>query len=150
MIETVAESDPGKRRGRPAMSFGGGYAPVQHGKLHIFQSAGARKQMEILEYKAKLAVTDFGQVVVVKLRNRMSAQQVAARSGAVQAANNVHQRGFSRAGSTHDRHKLALANGQGDTPQCRYGHVAHAIDFADTFELNEWEQFCFPSLLKES
>ena len=84
------------------------HARVEHRQLHVSQCVCPADEVEILKYKADLAVADGGQLAVVRILNDRSVQPVAALGGAVERADEVHERGLARAGRADDRHKFAL------------------------------------------
>ena len=88
---------------------------------------GARQQVEGLEDEADFLVADFGQLVVVHLADADAVQFVVAGGGRVQAADQVHQRGFARAGRPHDGDVFAALDFQRHVAQGVDGLRAHLV-----------------------
>ena len=97
------------------------------------QRAGTGKQIEGLEDEADFFVADGGEVVVFELADQASCEPVLAGCGRIQAANQIHERGFSRAGRTHDGDVLAAIDGEIDAAQGGDVFVAHAIGLGEAF-----------------
>ena len=80
-----------------ALEPGIGRRPVvDERQLDVVERGGPRQQVEGLEDEADFLVADVGQLVVGKLADQPAVQPVAALGGRVQAADEVHQRGFAR------------------------------------------------------
>ena len=88
------------------------HAVVHHGQRHVLQRAGAGHQVERLEYKSDLPAADAGELLVAQCAYVHAVQHIGAFRGAVQRADDVHQRGFARTGRAHDGHKFAFAHRQ--------------------------------------
>ncbi len=68
---------------------------------------GARQQVEGLEDETDFPVADLRQLVVIHLAHVRAVEFIQARSGRVQAAQQIHQGGFAGTGRPHDGHILA-------------------------------------------
>ena len=84
------------------------HACVHHGQLHVAEGRGTADQVVGLEYKTNLPVTDTGQFFVFGARNIHTVQGVGPAGGAVQHADDIHQRSFAGTRCAYDGHKLAL------------------------------------------
>jgi len=93
------------------------------------QRRRARQEVERLKDEANLLVPDAGELVVVHLARLLAVQQVGALAWRVQAANQVHQRRFARAGRSHDGHVFAALDLNGHPPQGMNLFGAHYIGF---------------------
>src|SRR5438034_509165 len=80
---------------------------VHERQLHILLRGGAGEQVEALEHEADLAVPEHGPAIAIELRDVLPLQQVAARAGPVEQADDVHEGRFAAAGSAHHRHEGA-------------------------------------------
>jgi hypothetical protein len=111
-------------------------AAIEHGQLHVAQRRGALEQHVLLEDKADLLVADVGELVVVEVGHAHAVQQILAAGGLVEAADDVHQRGLAAARGPHDRHHLALADGERDAAEGMDLHVAHGVGFNEILDGN--------------
>ena len=82
---------------RPLTAFPGGTPVVEHRQFHILQRSGARKQIESLENESDLLVADFGQFVPIPVAHIHPVQKVLPAGRHIEAADQIHERGFSRA-----------------------------------------------------
>ena len=87
--------------------------------------------------KADFAVADFGQLIVVQFADVGAVEFVDAGGGGVQAAEQVHQGGFARAGRPHDGHIFAALDLQGNVAQGVDGFRAHLVEPGDILEANQ-------------
>jgi hypothetical protein len=106
---------------------GGGGAVVDKGKLDVVERGGAGEKVEGLEDEAYLFVADTGEFVVVELGDVVAVEPVFALRGGVEAADEVHQRGFAGAGGSHDRDVLVVADAEVDATQGVDLLVAHLV-----------------------
>ena len=95
----------------------GGHAGVNQRQLHVVQRSGAGQQVEGLEDEADFLVADARQFVVIQFADQLAVQPVAALAGRVQAADQVHQRGFARARRAHDGDVLVALDADVDAAQ---------------------------------
>ena len=96
---------------------GRGGAVVDQRQFHVVQRGGARKQIECLEDEADFLVADARQLVVVEFADELTVEPVAALGRRIEAADQVHQRGFARAGRAHDGHVLVVPYAQVDAAE---------------------------------
>ena len=85
-----------------------GHVSVKQRKLHIFQCGKPIYQIEALKNKAYLNTAYLAQLLVGKRGHVLSVKKIAPRCGQVQTAQNVHQRGLSRAARSHHRDILTV------------------------------------------
>ena len=116
-----------QRLQRDLAAFLGGHAGVNQRQLDVVQRVGARQQVEGLEDEADFAVADFGELVVVHLADAGAVQFVAAGRRRVEAADQVHQRGFAGAGRPHDGDVFAALDFQRHVAQGVDGFRAHLV-----------------------
>ena len=108
-------------------ALGGGGAVVDEGQLDVVQRGGAGEQVEGLEDEADLLVADAGELVVVELGDVVAVEPVLALGGRVEAADEVHQRGFAGAGGAHDGDVLVVADAEVDAAEGVDLLVAHLV-----------------------
>ncbi len=70
--------------------------------------------MVALKDKAKVFPPQTGQRIAIQLRDIGSRYPIGAAGGFVEAAKDIHQRRFSRAGGPDDRHHLTRMDAEGD------------------------------------
>ena len=102
----------GKGRARRGVTLGGRCAPVDERQFDVFERARARQQVESLEDKAQAVAPQQRPLLAVELFDRKSLEPVTAAGGRVQAAKDVHGRGFARTARPHDGHELARVDDQ--------------------------------------
>ena len=117
VMNAVGQADVAQRLQRHLPALVGRHAGINQRQLHVAQRVGARQQVEGLEDEADFPVADFGQLVVVHLADLDAVQFVVPAGGRVEAADQVHQRGFARAGRPHDGHVFAALDLQRDFAQ---------------------------------
>ena len=83
-------------------------APVEQRQLYVFLGCEGGNQVEALEDKADLPAPEPGEAFVGKRCYIFAGKTIAPASGLVEAADDVHQRGFSRPGTPDDGHKIPL------------------------------------------
>ena len=72
-----------------------------------FPARKCGEQIEALENEADLAVANVGQLIAVEPGNIDAIEQIAPAGRAIEAAEHVHHRRFSRAARAHDRDEFA-------------------------------------------
>lgn len=80
-----------------------------------------------MKYKPDFFVAHLGQFVLRHVAHQLVVQPVFTGCGRIQAANNIHQRGFARARGPHKRHILAPVDGDADVLQRVNDVVPHFI-----------------------
>ena len=100
-----------------SMRCGGGGSVVDERQLDVVQGSGAGEQVEGLEDEADFLVADAGELVVVQFADQLAVEPVLALGRRVEAADEVHERGFAGAGGAHDGHVLVVLDAQGDAAQ---------------------------------
>src|SRR6185312_4780180 len=121
-----------------------------------------------LEDEADLLVADAGKFIVIELRDQMAVEPIFALARSVEAADEVHQRGFTGAGGSHDGHIFVAVDTDVDAaegvhllrphliglPQildtddafCRWGHESFLMDLC----FLDWSICCHSSVLLRS
>ena len=108
----VGDAEPLQQRmgTRPALLAR--LAGIDRGDLHIAGSRQLRQQMIALKDEAEMLAAQSCQIVGGNGRGLTAVDQVAARARPVEAAEDVHQRGFAGARCAHDGDHLAGLDGQ--------------------------------------
>ena len=112
-------------------------AAVDQRKLDIFQRGKAGNEVEALENKADLPVAYGGKLMVRQGGYIAAFENIGAVGRRVQAAEQVHQGGFSRARLADDSDKFPFVNGQRNVRQGPDFVFAGMIDFADMLKPND-------------
>ena len=104
-----------------------GHSGVDERQLDVMQRVGARQQVERLEDEADFLVADTRQLVVAQIAHLLAVQPVLAARRGIEAADQVHQGGFPRAGWAHARDEFILLDLDIDAAQCVYDFGAHLV-----------------------
>ena len=88
---------------RPGLTVFVALFAVDLGEHHVLQHGAVRQQVEGLEHKTNTLTAQAGTLVVGECRGVDAVNQVIAAGGAVQAADDVEQRGLASAGGAGDR-----------------------------------------------
>ena len=87
--------------------------------------------------KAQLAVTQVGARGGGEFTHRLAGENHVARGGRIQAAEQMQQRTFARAGGADNGHHLAFTNAEADIVQDIGLHIAFLIAFAQVVALQQ-------------
>ncbi len=93
---------------RSRVSLGQAAALVEQRDLDVFDDRVLRQQVVGLEDEADVAAADLGELVVVHVGDVFVAEEIMAAGAAVEAAEQVQQRGFARAGRAHQGDEVAF------------------------------------------
>ena len=104
-----------------------------NGKHHIFIHIQQGQEVVILKNKTDFSAPENGQGISVHLGNILSVCQHPSRSGVVQTAQHVQQRGFAAARFTYNREKFAFFYGEIDAVQGFHNRVSQRIIFFQIF-----------------
>src|SRR5262245_28462209 len=113
------------------------HAGINQRQLDIAQRVGARQQVEGLKHETDFLVPNLGQLVVIHFTDVDSVQVVAARGGRVQAAQQIHQGRFARAGRPHDGDVFAALNLQRHLTQRVNSFRSHLVKARNFLQTNE-------------
>ena len=111
---------------------------------HVFQRAGPGQQIEVLEDETDLRVAHHGALLGGQGRDVLPVQPVFSRRGAVQAAEDVHQRALARTAGAHQRDHLATLNLERNALEDRNLQFAALVGFMNVIEV---DQFHVPAAL---
>src|SRR6266852_5170109 len=106
----VSESDQSKRLARPLLAFCFADARVQRGEFDVFQSGGARQQVEALKNETDFAIANGGQFFLAEAGDLDAFEHIASSVGFVEAAHNIHEGRFTAAAGAHDGDELPARN----------------------------------------
>ncbi len=137
VVESVAEADAIEGSGGAIEAFARWDVAVDRRQHDVFEGAEGSEQMELLEDEAEFLVADFGEVGLRDLRYVDAVEGIVADRRAIEAADDVHGGGFSRAGGADDRAVFARLNRQGNVIEGANFGVAAAVDFGDAIELHD-------------
>src|SRR5690606_25822742 len=75
---------------------------VKEGDLDVFEGAHAGEKVEALEDEADFPVSNAGEFVAAEFADVFAVEEVFARGGTVEAAEDVHESAFAAAGAADD------------------------------------------------
>src|SRR5258708_6602971 len=138
MLQTVSKPD-GFKRGLRAVGTvtQTDITRVQHGQLNLTLRRGPLQQIEALEYKADLLVTDLGKLLVIQLCHVYAVEIIFATGGLVERSQDLQHGTLAATGWPHDADEFTLVNAQGNPVQGRNLNLAHPIDFGDVPNVND-------------
>ena len=93
------------------------HAGIHGGQRHVFARAQCAQEVVALENEAELAPAQRGQFVAAHLHGFHAVDLIRTGSSAVEAAEDVHQRGFAGAGLADDGDEIAFLDGEADVFQ---------------------------------
>ena len=123
----------GLRAGLPVAAVARG---VDVGEHHVLERGAVAEQMEGLEHEADAPRSQRGALVLAQRRGVDAVDQVGARGGAVEAPEDVEQRGLAGPGRPYDRDPVAGVDVEVDAAQRLHGRVA-AVGAADAAQLHD-------------
>ena len=135
LVELVAEADLLERLGGPAAPLGPRNAGDGQGQLHIGQHRLMRDEVVALEHEADGVVAVGVPVAVGVLFGGDAVDDEVAAVIAVQAADDVQQRGLAGAAGAEDGDEFAVAKVQTDLVKGRLHKIAGLVLLVDLFEL---------------
>src|SRR5674476_846583 len=90
VVDPVTQTHPCQSLHGPLLALGSPHARVAQGQLDVAPSWQRSQQVELLEHKADLAVSNNGECVLAHSADVLASQVVATRGRHIQAAHNVH------------------------------------------------------------
>src|SRR5215471_10008099 len=78
------------------------YSGVNQWQLYVVQRRRTGKQVERLEDESDLFVANACQLIVIQLAYQLAVEPVLSLRWSIEAADQVHQRGFAGSGRSHD------------------------------------------------
>ena len=122
-------------------------AGIHRRHFDILRGGQMGQQMVALKDKAKVFPPQTGQRIAIQLRDIGSRHPIGAAGGFVEAAKDIHQRRFSRAGGAHDRHHLPGMDTEGDPLEDLNAAVAGRIAATNITQLEQGRHFAAPLAL---
>ena len=127
-----------QRLGQPlGLAAGGPPQGIVQGHEHVVQGRCPWQEVEALEDEAQLRRPHHGPLVGSQAAHLPAIEPVTARSWAIEAAQDVHERGLAGAGSPHQGYHFAVGDGQGDTLEHRHVHFAQTVGSRDVLQADE-------------
>ena len=111
-------------------------AAVDQRQLDIVQRRGTGQQMKHLENEADLLVADISQFILGQGTDLLAVDEILALDGRVQAAQQIHQRGFSRTRLAHDGNEFPALHHEIDVFQGVDLFAADLIGFAEVLNFD--------------
>ena len=112
--------------------------------MMTFCSAVVRgSRLKLWKTKPSLAVRTSARWLGVNWLISWPSSQIFARTGPVEAAQDVHQRGLAGAGGAHQRHHLAAIDRERDALEHRDVDLAQVIGLGDVFQPDEFHGYFF-------
>jgi hypothetical protein len=108
-------------------ALGCGRAVIDERQFDVVQRGGASEQVECLEDEADFLVANAGELIIVEFGDVVAVEPVMALRGRIEAAEEVHQRGFAGTGRAHDGDVLVVADTDVDAAQGVHLLVAHLV-----------------------
>jgi hypothetical protein len=102
VVFALGEAHGGEAGARPLPALAHGHAGVEQGQADVLHRARAREQVELLEHEADLAAADARERVAREARHVLAVEDVPARGGPVETAQQVHEGRLARARGAHD------------------------------------------------
>src|SRR5262249_15237577 len=115
----------------------GGHAAVLERELHVLERGGAWQEVEPLEDEADEPVAHDRAPVVGPIADVEAAERVRAARGAIETAEDVHERRLAAARRPHDGHDLAVLDLEIDVAQRAHDPGARDVVLGDAAELDE-------------
>ena len=113
---------------------------IKHRQFDVFKGGSAREQIESLKNEADFLVTNVSEFIAAKFGDVDAIQEVCATSRPIQAAENIHQSGFSGTAGAHDRDEFAAANFQGNPAHGVNINLAGVINLVNRNEFDDGVQ----------
>jgi len=108
-------------------------AAVDQGQFHVVERGGSGEQVEGLKDEADFLVADAGQFVVIEFADEIAVEPIASLAGCIEAADEVHERGFTGTGRAHDGYIFAAIDFQVDATQSMDLLRAHFVGLPQFF-----------------
>jgi hypothetical protein len=137
MVHALAQVHGLKRLPGAGNALLGGRAAIDKRQLDVVQRGGAGQQVEGLEDEADFFIANAGKLIVVELTDQVAVEPVAAFARRVKAADQIHERGFSRARGTHNGNVFAAIDAQVHPAQGVHLLGAHLVGFPEVLSADD-------------
>ena len=121
---------------------------IDKGQFYVFIDRQFVNQVEVLEYKADIPLTERSQLALAHLIDLLSVEEVFARSRRIKRSQNIQQGGLAATRRPHDSHKLAFLYLQAYFIQCFGLYVFRGEEHRQVLCFNHMFLFINYSLLK--
>src|SRR5262249_163586 len=111
---------------------------VKQRQLDVFASGRARQQIETLKNETEFVIANISELIAVQRRHVVVVQNIATRSWAIEATENIHQRRFTGTACAHQRDKLASLNLERNAAHRMNIDIARVIRLVDVNEFNNF------------
>ena len=136
MLCPLGQADSLQRLPRPRDPLAPAHPLINQRQLHIFLRSQLGNQIEILKNEADLAVPDPGKLVFGIVVNGDPVEAIDSRIGGIQAADDVHEGGFTAAGGADHTDKFMGVNMHRGMVQRAHPLIADGVDLADVFQID--------------
>jgi hypothetical protein len=136
MTETMREANALKGFADAGRSFGAIDFGEAKRKLDIFLESHARKKVEGLKNHPDGVAAVAGELERVERSDVLAVGEDGPGGGAVEAGNEIEQRGFSRAGGAEESEEFVVGHGEGEFVDGADGGFAHGVVAGDAVELD--------------
>ncbi len=107
---------------------------VDHGQLDVPEGRCPGEKVEDLEDETDLLVPDVGQIVLAHGADQLPIEDVGAFRWGVQAADEVHERGFPGPGRPHNGHEFVAGDGEGDPAESLHFLLFEIVGFREVLD----------------
>ncbi len=134
VLQAIGQAQRGEQFGRARMARLRRHAGVDRGDLDVLLCGGRGDQVVALEHEAEGLAPQLRKLVAVQARHVAPHEAIGAAARAVQAAEDVHQRGLARARGAHDGDELAGVDLQRHVVQHLHRQLAAAVGLGHRLE----------------
>ncbi len=117
VVDALAEAEAGEQLLGAGVALLARHAGIHRRHFDVVARGGAAEQVVALEHEAEGLAPQARERVAVERGDVLAHEAVGAAGGAVEAAEEVHQRGLARTRGTHDGDELAGVDGEVDAVQ---------------------------------
>ena len=136
MVMLLVEPDVQQRGSGALAALGGADRRVHHRQFDVFDGRRARQEVVLLKDEAEFVPAQVGEVVCIERGDVNAVEQVGARGRAVEAPDDVHERGLARARRSHDRGELSRRERKRDAVYRREERLADGEEAAQIARLD--------------
>src|SRR5579864_3618801 len=137
MVGSFRKTYHGEGFNRALLALTSRHSRVQSRQLGILQRGGTGRQIEALKHKSDLLIANECQSLFVVLGYVKIFEKITARTRAVEAAQDIHERRLAAAARSHDGQELAVTDGEIDTAQSVDPGFAQLIILVERFDTDD-------------
>ena len=134
MRPTIRKPHGGKHLLCPFRALASSNICIDKGQGDVVECGNAREQVEILKDEADLLIARRSKGIITETCDLRAVEFVRSFARSIQAAEDVHKRGFSGTGRSHERGKLAAPDLEVDAVQCSKRLAADPVELADPMQ----------------